>query len=1267
MNTRVRSEVRTASRAWWSSAALTLRESLCWAARLFLTVVCGVAGAQWTPLGTGTDADVNAVCVLPSGGIIAGGAFLSAGGGSAPNVARWDGAAWSAMGAGPGFTVNALCVMSNGDIIAGGGFSSRLARWNGTAWSPLSEGTYDGAVNAILPLPNGELVAGGSFTIVGGVPASRVARWDGSTWHALGTGVSGTVNALARRDNGDLIVGGNFGSAGGISAERIATWDGTGWAPLGAGFDSTVNSLAVAASGEVFAGGSFSRSGGLPVNRVARWNGSAWSALDAGVHGTVSAIGILPGGDVVVGGAFTEVGEARGPAMNVARWDGSGWSSVSTGRLGALKSIAVTVSGELIAGSRAAGTTVQAVTVARAVTCGLPIDRPRLPDELPLRIGATMDATVPNASSYRWYRTRDHVTRQPLLDVPGTVVGTSTPRIQFLAVDESLEGSYSCEVVNTCGDYVASNTATVGVIVTPPSAFAGEIRSAARNSQGLNSEGEAGGQYEESFSDLFGASVAVSGQTIVVGAPWEDSAERGVMTLAPSDDGAPQAGAAFVYVFRSGSWELEAVLKASNADPLDEFGWSVAISGDTVVVGAPGEAGGARAVNGDPTDNSRPGCGAVYVFVRSGGAWSQTAYIKASDAAAGDAFGSAVAISGSAIVVGAPLKDLDRPGNALVGVDAGAAYVYERAGSSWTETLAAAWPNFATQPHFAYFGESVSISGGTFVVGASGDADRGAGVNGITGDAISPDSGAAFVYSRAGSTWSVQAVLKANNAGAGDLFGISLSASGDSIIVGAPLEDSDSLGLNGRQNNRRVDSGASYIFGRVGSAWVQQGFLKDRAPPEELDNWTGLGAGSAVACSGSLAAMNGESRADSPRTPLCGRVGAEWREVSSLLEKTTSALAMTDEILVGGDSHDGRVSIKPLGARQSPSISVTSAVISTALLPHTMTVAVQYARGAWSSIDSSDLELRRQGRPSIPAVLVSRTTSSTGVAAVYRFEAPGGTWDSGDNGLYELWTRADQVVGFQGLVLPAIQVRGYSLWFNNPGCSPISEAVAEGGAYIDVSVLYEDWAGAPLGMSWSSVGNGDVELLGPGGTVLASTLLTRTAPSPGRIRATYRVPARGGYWDWTDNGRYTLRMRPSEVWDQQGFPVAVQDVRALNLSFNTPSATVQSVSVTAGSPVISFVVMYRANGRFMDWTSIGSGDVEFRGPFSYVGTGTLRSKTYVPSNNSYLVVYECPAPGGSWEASDNGSYFLWSRQSQVWDALGFAVPPANLAGYSLWF
>jgi hypothetical protein len=270
----------------------------------------------------------------------------------------------------------------------------------------------------------------------------------------------------------------------------------------------------------------------------------------------------------------------------------------------------------------------------------------------------------------------------------------------------------------------------------------------------------------------------------------------------------------------------QAYLKASNADGGynqwyyyygDRLGRSIAISGNTLVVGAPGESSSASQVE---TVNSTANAGAVYVFVRSGDAWSQQTYLKASNAERDDLFGASVAISGDTLVVGAPGEDSRSAGLELDNWDegAGAAYVFTRSDGVWNQQafLKAGYSDEDDQ-----FGASVAISGDTLVVGAPGESSSATGGERNNG---APSSGAAFVFFRNNGTWSHQAYLKASNAEADDLFGTSVAISDDTLVVGAPEEDSSAAG--GEADNSASLAGAAYVFTRSEGVWSQQALLK---------------------------------------------------------------------------------------------------------------------------------------------------------------------------------------------------------------------------------------------------------------------------------------------------------------------------------------------------------------------------------------------------------------------------------------------------------
>jgi hypothetical protein len=146
--------------------------------------------------------------------------------------------------------------------------------------------------------------------------------------------------------------------------------------------------------------------------------------------------------------------------------------------------------------------------------------------------------------------------------------------------------------------------------------------------------------------------VALQGDTLVVGAPSEDSAGTGI-DVDEADDSASNAGSVYVFVRSGTTWSQQAYVKASNTGEGDRFGWRVALSGDTLAVGALSEDSAAIGIDEDQADDSASNAGAVYVFTRSGTAWSQQAYVKASNTDAGDVFGVSVALSGDTLAVGA--------------------------------------------------------------------------------------------------------------------------------------------------------------------------------------------------------------------------------------------------------------------------------------------------------------------------------------------------------------------------------------------------------------------------------------------------------------------------------------------------------------------------------------------------------------------------------------------------------------------------------------
>ncbi len=269
--------------------------------------------------------------------------------------------------------------------------------------------------------------------------------------------------------------------------------------------------------------------------------------------------------------------------------------------------------------------------------------------------------------------------------------------------------------------------------------------------------------------DLFGTSVAISGETAIIGAYTDDVGANG------------DQGSAYVFVRSGIVWTQQQQLNATGGAANDLFGLSVAISGDTAIVGAPFDDVGAN------TDQ-----GSAYVFVRSGIVWTQQQQLNASDGAVNDQFGYNVAINGDTAIVGAPFDDVGATGNQ------GSAYVFVRSGIVWTQQ---AQLNASDGGANDFFGRSVAISGDTTIVGAYGDNV------GATGN-----QGSAYVFRVLGTNWTQEAQNVASDGAANDNFGFSVAISGDTAIVGAYIDD---VGANG-------DQGSAYIFVRSGTAWTQQ-------------------------------------------------------------------------------------------------------------------------------------------------------------------------------------------------------------------------------------------------------------------------------------------------------------------------------------------------------------------------------------------------------------------------------------------------------------
>ena len=261
------------------------------------------------------------------------------------------------------------------------------------------------------------------------------------------------------------------------------------------------------------------------------------------------------------------------------------------------------------------------------------------------------------------------------------------------------------------------------------------------------------------LGDHFGHSVAVDGDTIVVGA-------RGDIPSA--------TGKAYVFIHSSGDWTEQQILIANDAEPGDEFGISVAVDGDTAVIGAYSD------------DDNGASSGSAYVFTRNAGEWSQQRKLTASDPAAGEVFGVSVAVEGGTILVGAFRND-----------DHGSVYVFTYSAGDWIEQQIL---NASDAEAGDWFGYSLDMDLDTAVIGARYDDDDGM------------SSGSAYVFTRNAGTWAENKKLTASDARPDDQFGMAVAVDGDTVVVGSYRVES-------------VGLAPAYVFTDSAGAWSEQQIL----------------------------------------------------------------------------------------------------------------------------------------------------------------------------------------------------------------------------------------------------------------------------------------------------------------------------------------------------------------------------------------------------------------------------------------------------------
>ena len=313
---------------------------------------------------------------------------------------------------------------------------------------------------------------------------------------------------------------------------------------------------------------------------------------------------------------------------------------------------------------------------------------------------------------------------------------------------------------------------------------------------------------------LFGTSVAISDSIAVIGAQGKEE----------------DAGAAFVFERSGNGWTQVAELIASDGASGDMFGQAVAVSGDIVVVGAPGD------------DNERGvNAGAAYIFLRGSMGWSEQARIIASDGALEDQFGSAVTIDGSTVAIGSPSADTP------AGQDAGKVYLYEESGPQWLEQVIISLVDGAQED---LFGFSMALENTTLAIGAPEPSSK---------------TGRVYVFEQVGPAWVREAVFTGSDAEVGDQFGADVDIDDNYIMAGAPLH-------NGEQ-------GAAYVFRRTSGQWGDV----EEAKVESAVGEAGDRMGIAVSISGNFALIGAPlSTGTSGASYLFERDGLVWLQQTRL-------------------------------------------------------------------------------------------------------------------------------------------------------------------------------------------------------------------------------------------------------------------------------------------------------------------------------------------------------------------------------------------------
>ena len=468
---------------------------------------------------------------------------------------------------------------------------------------------------------------------------------------------------------------------------------------------------------------------------------------------------------------------------------------------------------------------------------------------------STVTATTPVPATGAFYSevtiTVVDINGTPLEDIPVSeiLVGCSgSGNYVFGLTPTDVNGQTKARITSTVAE---TKTVSVTVLSTPLSdapvvefTDPGSIYAPCEETKLLASDGAG--------YDYFGHSVAINNDIVIVGADDDD-------------DNGSNSGSAYIFSFDGLNWVQEAKLLASDGASGDGFGHSVAIYGDTAIVGVPYD------------DDNGSNSGSAYIFHFDGSDWVEEAKLIASDGASYDCFGYSVAINNSTVIVGADDDDDN-------GSNSGSAYIFRFDGSNWVEEtkLLASDGSYSD-----YFGDSVAIDSDTVVVGAYGDDDNGS------------NSGSAYIFRFDGLNWVEEAKFLASDGAGYDYFGHSVAINNSTVIIGAYGDDDN--GSN---------SGSAYIFRFDGTNWLQESKLLafDGTSSDVFGYSVGISGDTAIAGSHN----NDDNGSNSGSAYLFRFDGANWIGQPKLLAPDGAAgdnfgysVAIdSDTVVVGANGND---------------------------------------------------------------------------------------------------------------------------------------------------------------------------------------------------------------------------------------------------------------------------------------------------------------------------------------------------------------------------